>query len=203
MKPTKYRLKTTIFISGIAFMFAFLPILATGKNATKDELMRRIEDLEELVQTQSNALEDLQDMLRCIDTSSNSATLVFSGCNVHIRNGVGSTNSANAQGNLIIGYNENPWLENRQGSHNVIVGPNHGYAGVSGLAVGTTSASLSVSANKVTVDADLDVIIKSGLSILQFGSTETNLDSKDITLKASRTATIKGASSVEINSTSF
>ncbi len=202
MQPAKNRTVTMIIVSGIAIIFAFVPLFALGGKPKKDELASRIEDLESLVASQSNELKGLQDRLACIDTSSASSTIVFSGCNVHIRNGVGSTESANARGNLIIGYNENPMLENRQGSHNLVVGANHGYAGVSGLSAGTNSASLSVNSDKVRFDADSDVTIKSGLSILQLGSTKTTLDSKDISLKASNAVTIKG-NNVEINSATF
>ncbi len=64
--------------------------------------------------------------------------ITFSGANVHIVNGSGSTDSAvNGFGNLIVGYNElRGEGDDRTGSHNVVVGMNHNYSSFSGLVVG-------------------------------------------------------------------
>lgn len=75
---------------------------------------------------------------------------VFEGCNLHVRNGMGSTDSINGDGNLIVGYNEDFMLtEDRSGSHNLVVGPNHTYSSHSGLVAGIsnniTAAFASVS----------------------------------------------------------
>ncbi len=60
----------------------------------------------------------------------------FSGCNVEIVNGLESTNTVNGTGNLIIGYNENSQNYERSGSHNVIIGEDHGYTNAGGLVAG-------------------------------------------------------------------
>lgn len=65
--------------------------------------------------------------------------VVFKNCNVHIRNGTGTTESTNGLGNLIIGYNEpHPDAEQvlRTGSHNLIVGPRHEYTSFGGFVAG-------------------------------------------------------------------
>ena len=72
--------------------------------------------------------------------------VVFRGCNVHVQNGSGSTNSSNGVGNLIIGYNEDDVLIDsdddtyganaRGGSHNVVIGPEHSYSSYGGLVAG-------------------------------------------------------------------
>ncbi len=56
--------------------------------------------------------------------------ITFSGVNVHINNGIGTTASSNSLGNLIIGSDELPSQRpfaagNRGGSHNLIVGSGH------------------------------------------------------------------------------
>src|SRR5262245_3099781 len=62
---------------------------------------------------------------------------IISGCNVHIRNGTGSTTTINGLGNLIIGYNENSNpVQPRGGSHNLVVGKEHGYTNVAGVVSG-------------------------------------------------------------------
>ena len=62
--------------------------------------------------------------------------IIFTGANIHVRNGSGSTEGAvNGKGNLIVGYNEYS-IENRTGSHNMVVGPYHTYSSYGGLVAG-------------------------------------------------------------------
>jgi hypothetical protein len=82
----------------------------------------------------------------------------ITGANLHIVNGLGSTNCTgegeetpdcpNGLGNLIVGYNElrvrfddeSPEVENiRTGSHNVVVGREHNFSRFGGLVVGTSN----------------------------------------------------------------
>jgi cell division protein FtsB len=72
--------------------------------------------------------------------------VIFTGANVHIRSGAGSTNDGGiltGLGNLVIGYNEprpdinqNPDLTGRGGSHNLIVGIAHKYERYGGFVAG-------------------------------------------------------------------
>jgi uncharacterized coiled-coil protein SlyX len=77
--------------------------------------------------------------------------VIFSGCNVHIRDGSGFTNDVSADptatggplkglGNLVIGYNElrsvDAQTSGRSGSHNLIVGPGHQYSSFGGFVAG-------------------------------------------------------------------
>jgi hypothetical protein len=63
--------------------------------------------------------------------------VIFEGCNVHIRSGAGGTDApVNGLGNLIIGYNERNEIEDRTGSHNLLVGPFHTYSSPWGVVVG-------------------------------------------------------------------
>jgi chromosome segregation ATPase len=52
-------------------------------------------------------LASLTSRLACVDAASDGDELVFSGCNVNIRNGLNRTNSTNGKGNLVVGYDEN------------------------------------------------------------------------------------------------
>jgi hypothetical protein len=76
-------------------------------------------------------------------------TLVLTGANLHIVNGLGRTDCLDAQsqeipdcpnglGNLIVGYNELRGGDNdrRTGSHNVVVGARHNFSRFGGLVVG-------------------------------------------------------------------
>ncbi len=56
--------------------------------------------------------------------------IIFSGANVHIESGSGSTVDSSGLGNLVIGYDEDSMAAstidgNRSGSHNLVVGPQH------------------------------------------------------------------------------
>jgi len=69
-------------------------------------------------------------------------TIRFSGVNVQIVNGEGSTGSINGTGNLIVGYqelralNEFEPVNDRTGSHNIIVGSKHNYSSFGGIVGG-------------------------------------------------------------------
>jgi hypothetical protein len=113
--------------------------------------------------------------LGCISPSSTSTDLVFSGCNVHIVNGAGSTQTTNGLGNLIVGYNEDASTQAkpasvRTGSHNIVTGLGHSYTSSGGLVAGrlnkisglyatvtggsensATAASSSVTGGKINV----------------------------------------------------
>jgi hypothetical protein len=78
--------------------------------------------------------------------------ITFSGVNVHVVNGTGTTTGPpNGVGNLIVGYNEEPGGRpvDRNGSHNIVVGPNNNYSSFGGLVAGAyntiSGASASVS----------------------------------------------------------
>jgi cell division protein FtsB len=71
--------------------------------------------------------------------------IFFDGVNVHIRSGSGATNgntgsgpSVNGLGNIIIGYDEirTGDINEKTGSHNLVVGEEHNYSSYGGLVVG-------------------------------------------------------------------
>jgi hypothetical protein len=63
---------------------------------------------------------------------------VFEGVNVHVRNGLGGTDSVNARGNLIVGYDEARTTgSDKTGSHNLVVGWQHNYSSYGGLVAGS------------------------------------------------------------------
>lgn len=72
-----------------------------------------------------------------IDTATND--VVFSGANVWIQDGSGTTNVATGLGNLIVGYAENDG-DTRTGSHNVVVGDRHSWTSYGGIVAGYDGA---------------------------------------------------------------
>jgi hypothetical protein len=65
--------------------------------------------------------------------------VVISGANLRIVNGLGSTETTNGLGNLIVGYNEPRGFgsDTRTGSHNVVVGEFNNFSSFGGLVVGS------------------------------------------------------------------
>jgi hypothetical protein len=156
---------------------------ATGLEAEIDELDGRVADLEAenaalvgrvadlevenadlnglvaALETENAAL--LAD-LACVSPDSDGDNLYFEGCNVHVRNGSGMTDTSNGYGNLIVGYNETDpdgglvlcsngafntqplceanaaiWEGNQKtGSHYVVIGRGHSYTQFGGLVAG-------------------------------------------------------------------
>jgi hypothetical protein len=64
--------------------------------------------------------------------------VVITGANLRLLNGLGSTETTNGLGNLIVGYNEprEGGEDRRTGSHTVVVGKQHNFSSVGGLIVG-------------------------------------------------------------------
>ena len=63
-------------------------------------------------------------------------TLVISGVNVQVVNGLGSTATTNGVGNLIVGYDELGTPADKTGSHNFVGGTQNRYASYGGLVLG-------------------------------------------------------------------
>jgi hypothetical protein len=73
----------------------------------------------------------LEDLLQHFSRKGNE--VFITGANLHIVNGLADTETTNALGNLIVGYNE-PFGEGdvRTGSHNVVVGKWHNFSSSGG-----------------------------------------------------------------------
>ena len=75
-------------------------------------------------------------------------TLQFSGINVQIVSGAGSTGApVNGKGNLIVGYDAITTSPTQTGSHNVIIGDEHTFTTYGGLVAGSHNAITGVSAS--------------------------------------------------------
>jgi hypothetical protein len=129
-----------------------LPQLIAEVDALKAEvivLRQQVSNLNGEVSNQANAISSLQttvaDHAARLQFVTVAGTEMFiTGANVNIRDGSGFTSGtpASAQtnptglGNLIIGYNEPLSGADRTGSHNLVIGPGHGYTSVGGLVAG-------------------------------------------------------------------
>jgi hypothetical protein len=72
--------------------------------------------------------------------------ILFTGANLHVRNGWATTASTNGLGNLIVGYNETR-SGLRTGSHNLVVGPRHLWASYGGFLAGSNNSAFAAFAS--------------------------------------------------------
>ena len=113
--------------------------------------------------------------------------IIFSGVNIHVRNGSGKTiDDINGLGNLIVGYNDclgrDPqpqtdvckWsYEGRGGSHVLVVGDKHEYSSINGFVAGLqntiTGENASVSGGRGNIANDLSASVSGGGSNIASG----------------------------------
>ena len=67
-------------------------------------------------------------------------TVQFTGVNVQVVNGAGKTATANGEGNLIIGYDENEAKHEQSGSHDLVLGEEQTFTSFGGLVAGWGSS---------------------------------------------------------------
>jgi hypothetical protein len=117
---------------------------ATGCGTCVD-VLNKIAELE-------SRIADLEDLLANVSKPEGTTypTIRFSDVNVQIVNGTNSTNgTVNGLGNLIIGYNEIDGLEERTGSHNLVVGMGHTYSSYGGFVAGRSNNITGLGASVV------------------------------------------------------
>jgi hypothetical protein len=102
--------------------------------------------------TVEQRLTALETKLARVFVVNNGADIVIRGANLHIANGVGSTQTNNGLGNLIIGYNEprGGGADVRIGSHNLILGQLNNYNSFGGLVGGVQNTISGPFASVVT-----------------------------------------------------
>jgi hypothetical protein len=126
----------------------------------------------------------LEGKLAHVSVAGNDITI--SGANLYVNNGIGSTNTVNGLGNVIIGYNEPRGAgDDRSGSHNLVVGSRNNYSSYGGLVAGlqagiATPFSIATSGDGIalrttsafSLDAGTDIdLIASGSGELRANST--------------------------------
>jgi len=92
--------------------------------------------------------------LQCVSSSTDASNFIVNGCNVQVVNGLGSTDTRNGRGNLVVGRNEDGACSSgacaRDGSHNVVLGMYNQYTSFGGMVAGTQN---TVSGNYSTITA--------------------------------------------------
>ena len=136
------RYATAVEVSKSAF-----PVTATGGGDTSAveaallALTARVDALEADNVTQASRISTLETKNAALEATLTGVTrngdvLLFTGMNLQVVNGTGSTVGVpNSLGNVIIGYNENS-SDARTGSHNLVIGPFHSWESHSGIVAG-------------------------------------------------------------------
>ncbi|MCP4153647.1 MAG: hypothetical protein GY757_38315 [bacterium] len=139
-----------LFCIGLLVILAFVGCEDSGfddsDSSSNGDLISKMEAMEERIAELENTL---RNVTREPDTDGYDS-ITFSGVNVRIVSGSGSTDGAvSGLGNFVVGYNEmrvidsSPYTydtNHREGSHNIIVGSRNNYSFFGGLVVGDYNA---------------------------------------------------------------
>jgi len=140
-------------VTGSILLISFA--LVSSQASAQSGLATRVAELEAQVEALTNALEGAQEILQFVRIEGDPINglagphWIIEGANVHVRSGAGGTGDGcnprlpctpTGLGNLIVGYNESARpaepLEDRTGSHNLVVGDWHSYSSFAGFVVG-------------------------------------------------------------------
>jgi len=136
---------------------------------------------------------DLASYLTVETDNQGNPVAIFSGINVHVNNGLGTTSSINGLGNFIVGYDENTndideycslgiypdqttceanneiWaLSHKSGSHNIVVNSGHNYSRAGGLIAGINNSLLNDNASVTGGENNRATNLSSSISGGQF-----------------------------------
>lgn len=101
-------------------------------------------------------------------------TIVITGANVQIVNGLGSSITKNGTGNLVLGYNAlgHPGGDDRTGSHYLVMGRNVNYSGACGIAGGSQNSVAGIG-NVILGGSSCDTLSSSENSVIAAGTGNT------------------------------
>jgi hypothetical protein len=146
----------SIYLS-LAISFSLTGLIPVGASAEQGGLEKRVAQLEAQVAALTAALQEAQEILQFVRVETEEMDflagphLIIEGVNVHVRSGSGSTadgcwrsepdypncESLTGLGNLIVGYNDRDrGVQDRSGSHNLVIGRGHRYGSFGGLVAG-------------------------------------------------------------------
>ena len=135
------RYYTKAQVDALSTQIAALQTAVAQLTTTVNNQATTVTQLQATVAGQQTALAAQQALLQNVSRSGNDIT--FSGVNVRIVNGAGTTETKNTLGNLIVGYNEarGDGTDDRTGSHNIVAGKCNNYSYFGGMVVGLWNAS--------------------------------------------------------------
>ena len=130
---------------------------------TQAELLTTQTELQQTIAEQQAYIAQLQQHISVSDE-----TVLISGANLQVVSGEGLTDApVNGTGNIIIGYDENT-IDDKSGSHNLVVGYGHTYSSFGGIVVGynnsITGGYSSVSGGSYNTASGLSSSVSGGQS---------------------------------------
>ena len=135
---------STISAFGSDFLPEELEVNGVGLAEVLAQLIDNQNMLQSTVEAQQAYISDLQ---QYISIDLDLETVLISGANLQVVNGVGYTDAwspgdINGKGNIIIGYDESGdgGVTNKSGSHNLVVGKGHTYTSFGGIVVGRNNS---------------------------------------------------------------
>ena len=136
--------KLLVLVLALVFLGVFADLAQAQGKVPSDRpgqlsILALIADVEAL-KSQVAALESenaaLAEILAVLSVNGD-GDLEIVGANLHIRSGAGDSLALpNGKGNLIIGYDETDWGNDKSGSHHLVIGPFNTYTGKGGMVVG-------------------------------------------------------------------
>ena len=128
-----------LLTGSVVISIVLLTLAPTGASAEQGGLEKRVAALEAILQFVRVESEPINGLA--------GPHWIFEGANVHVRSGSGSTHpcpdapvcaESSGLGNLVVGYNEElpSAARLRQGTHNLVVGPEHAYLSSGGFVAG-------------------------------------------------------------------
>jgi type VI secretion system secreted protein VgrG len=172
----------------------------------------------ELAALQQNTVLGLDDFLKLITDSTGNPVVVLTGANLQVVNGTGMTGTGNGKGNIVLGYNNTDVAsQNRQGSHNLVVGDDNAYPGTSEVLVDRIVAARDLG---LIVGGQMNLVVGTvldseigadsresigGNKIENVGAnrSETVGGDKIENVAANRSATVGGNESVSVGASTF
>jgi len=152
LRTVERRLRGWRWLACSLVMLLLMGLLWSSSTAQDEHLAERLRTLAPWLEDVEDTLRQLKQLLAHVTLAKDAEgrlEIIFSGVNLRIVNGLGSTDCTNEQfnlipncpnglGNLIVGYNEpRDFEENiRTGSHNVVVGTEHNFSRFGGVVVG-------------------------------------------------------------------
>jgi hypothetical protein len=213
--PTQFSSGTRAVASEVNGNFEAVAVSVNDNHAQIIAILARFEALEaenvalatnisELVETNNNLqaeidslnetrIEGLNEYLSITSDVRGNPIAVFSGINLHVNNGIGDTDTRNALGNLIIGYDEitgdttercslrdfetqvacegagGTWSNSfKTGSHNLVLGYEHNYGNYGGIVAGyrnnITGSNASVIGGQTNLSSGTNTTVLGGNS---------------------------------------
>ena len=153
--------KPVVLLLFSAMLFLLLPLQAVQADSPMlISLQQQVQQLQaqvnalqaQLAALQANSVLQLDGKLSLDTTDANHPIALFTGVNVQIVNGLNTTATTNGLGNLIVGYNEALGVQQRGGSHNLVVGDQNNYTSY-GMVVGFAN---TISARYATVSGGVN-----------------------------------------------